>query len=114
MFANFIKTVAVTTMIGLGAAVTTATPAAAGGVGINIQIGAPGYGPGPYWGPKPGPKGGYCQNYKAVQKAHWYGVKKAYVVKKTPYKVIVKGWSKGYQRKVVLANNWNCPVLAVY
>ncbi len=114
MFANIIKTVAVTTMIGLGAAAATATPAAAGGVAIDIHFGAPGYGHGPHWGPKPGPKGGVCKNYKAVQKAHWYGIKNAYITKKTPYKVVVKGWKHGHKKKVVFANNWNCPVLAVY
>ncbi len=117
MFAKTVTTVALTAMIGLGAAAATTAPAAAGGIDVDIYLGGPGfgvgYGPGP-WGPGYGPKGGKCKNFKAVNKAYKVGVYNGHVVKKTPYKVVVKGWKFGHPRKVVFANNWKCPILAVY
>ena len=127
MFTRTIRTLAVSAVIALGAAAATTAPAAAGGVQIGIQIGAPGYGGPGYGGPGYGgpgyggpgynpwkPQQSYCKPNKAIKKAHYYGIKNAHVSFANYKKVIVKGWKWGHPAKAVFANSWACPVLAVY
>jgi hypothetical protein len=118
MFARTTRTLAVSALIALGAAVATTAPAAAGGgFQVGIQIGGPGYGGPGYGGPgyKPWkPHYSTCKPYKAINKAHYYGIRKAYVSFANHKKVVVKGWKWGHPARAVFANSWACPVLAVY
>ncbi len=128
MFGKIAKATTLATVIAIGTAGMSTTPAAAGGIGIEFQFGSPGYGPGyghgprygngPAWGPGwgQGPawgNRGFCKPRRAVKKARNMGVRKARIVRKNNRKVVVKGWRHGYPAKVVFANRHRCPVIAL-
>jgi len=113
MFANFLKVSALAALIATGVTAASTSQASAGQVQFGVTFGSPYYGHGPYWGPRPGygPPRGICKHYRAINKARWYGVRNPHVVKRTPYRVVVRGWRHGYQSRVVFANRRACPVI---
>lgn len=113
MFSNFLKISALAALIATGAMAATTSQASAGQVQFGITFGSPYYGQGPYWGPRPGygkPRG-ICRHNRAINKARWYGMRNARVIKRTPNRVVVRGWRHGYKSRVVFANRRACPVI---
>ena len=113
MLAKFLKMSALAALVATGATASTTSQASAGQVQFGITVGSPHHGPGRHWGPRPGygPRRGICKHYRAINKARWYGIHRPRVVNRTPNRVVVRGWRRGYQSRVVFANRRACPVI---
>lgn len=116
MFGKILKASALAALIATGATAATTSQASAGQVEFGVTFGTPGFGHGPYWGsgPRWGPPRGYCKPYRAIKKAHRFGVRNPRIVRRTPNRVVVRGWRYGYQSRVVFANRRACPVIRAH
>lgn len=113
-----IKTAALSAVIAFGAIAAVPAAANAGDVDVDIHIGGGfgfggGYGGG-WGGGYGGGYGGYgykaCTSGKALHKAKWMGVKKAYVAAVGKHKIVVAGKKNGHYIHVTFGKAPHCPV----
>lgn len=108
------KTIALSAMIALGAFAAAPATAHAGDVRVGIQIGhyGPGWGHGPRYGHGPrwgnGPR--HCTPARAVNKASRMGMRRAWVDRVGPNRIVVKGMKNGHRAQLVFGKAPNCPV----
>lgn len=119
---NFLAKAGLAVLVLIGG-VAASAPAQAGGVDVDVRIGAPYrhhrpvvivrppvvYKPAPVVVVRPGY--GRCQPGLAVQKAYNRGLNKVAVEKVTANRVVVSGKSRGVWMKMAFANVRGCPRL---
>lgn len=105
------KTLALSAMIALGAFAAAPATAHAGDVRIGVHFGGygPGWGHGPRYGHRwQGPR--HCTPARAVNKAGRMGMRRAWVDRVAPSRIVVKGFKNGHRAKLVFGKAPNCPV----
>lgn len=102
---------ALAAFIGLGSIAAVPSMASARDVGIHVEID----GPRPHHMPPPriyrhGPRIA-CTNGEALHRARRSGLHRAYIVRRTPERIVLQGQRRGHPDRMVIADRRGCPVI---
>lgn len=106
------KTLALSAMIALGAFAAAPATAQAADVRVGIHIGhsGPGWGYGPRYGHRWHGYRAQCTPGKALNKASRMGMRRAFVNRVGPNRIVVKGVKNGHRATLAFGKAPNCPV----
>lgn len=110
----FFAKVGLAALIALGAVTASVSTAAAHGpdVDVGIYVGGGGYYQPRHYSSRPVYRPRVCAPGQAIEKARWNGLRRAYVSKVGPRRVVVEGTGRYGWGRMVFANAPGCPLIS--
>lgn len=107
---SLIGKTALAALIGLGSMAIVPATASARDAGIYFEFGTPGrhHLPPPRYRPY---RRIFCTNGQALHRARRSGLHKAYIVRRTPSRIVLEGRRRGHHDRMVVADRRGCPII---
>lgn len=102
---------ALAAVIGLGSMAAVPSMASARDVGIRVEIDGPRHHhmpPPRYYRHVPRVA---CTNGEALHRARRSGLHRAYIVRRTPSRIVIEGLRRGHPDRMVIADRRGCPII---